>query len=96
MFKLKQLFYNLLYILFSCLQITPSNQQTCAIYGYGHVRQLNNQIQTCWPAGAQALVDNHFFLVQVTMDLAAKDRKQLSVVSRVGLKFLEIENCKNL
>jgi len=44
----------------------PNLQHTCSIFGYPHLKTFDGSFETCSNQGAYPLIDNPFFLIQVT------------------------------
>jgi hypothetical protein len=74
--------------------VTQQNHKVCSLFGYPHLRTFSGTFVTCNAIGAYPLIDNPFFLIQVTnSQISIQGASQVPAVTKITLLIKNHNGC---
>jgi hypothetical protein len=74
--------------------VTQQNHKVCTLFGYPHLRTFTETFFTCNSIGAYSLIDNPFFLIQITNSLVSVNNEaQIPAVTKITLLIKNQSGC---
>ncbi|KAI6204737.1 hypothetical protein M3Y94_00711200 [Aphelenchoides besseyi] len=76
-----------------CPTMFREDQRTVAFFGFSHVRLIDDTIESCDAVGTWPLVDNKFFVVQLTTNSVPGYDNRLTLLTQVTVMFRSNSLC---
>uniref|UniRef100_A0A7E5A0H2 Repulsive guidance molecule N-terminal domain-containing protein n=1 Tax=Panagrellus redivivus TaxID=6233 RepID=A0A7E5A0H2_PANRE len=68
--------------------------RVCSFFGFEHLRTFGGQFETCTKIGANTLVENPFFIIQVTTAMVTIEKGlQMPAVTKIVLLVKNLDGC---